>query len=421
MTAPARPGVLLCVGDYHGTLAAVRSLGGAGVEVTVADWRRLVAARWSRWATNRVTCPDPGADPGGFIAWLIEEGVRAPGRALLPTTDELAWLFARHAKALAPWYRLEAAPLEGIYALLNKVRLAEACARVGLMSPATCLFESEAALPSTLQYPLVVKPQTQVLLSPHQKGRVVERAEQLVPAVRDFLAATRHRPELLELDPGVGRPMLQAYLPAAHGVYSVTGFIDATGGTYLTRACRKVFQRPRKLGIGLCFEAAEVDAGIAERVKALCLSVGYRGVFEAELLETAGGPLLIDFNPRFYGQVALDVARGLDQPLLAYLQAIGDGEGLAAAAGAMKAAAEGAPDAWCDRVHLALFLASIRATGAKGADGRRWRRWLAAHREGLADPLIDRSDLLPAAVVGLTSLALSVRHPRATYRAARER
>lgn len=419
----ARPPVLLCVGDYHGTLAAVRSLGRAGVEVTVADWRRLVAARWSRWAARTVTCPDPGAEPRGFVDWLLEEGARRPGQALLATTDELAWLFARHFGELSRWYRLDTPPVEVIYGLLNKVRLAQACARVGLESPAATLYESEQQLEQlagALRYPLVVKPQTQVLLAPHQKGRVVEGPDALLPAVRDFLAATRHRPELLEGDPGAGRPMLQAYLPRAGGVYSLTGFIDRTGEVFVTRACRKVLQRPRRLGTGLCFEAAEVDEGLAGRVRALCLEVGYRGVFEAELLEGERGPALIDFNPRFYGQVALDIARGLDQPLLAYLQAIGDERALKTAAGWMRAAPARAPDAWCDRVHLELFLAASRASGGRGADALQWHEWLAAHRADLADPLIDREDLLPAAIVGLTSVARSVRHPRSTYRQARD-
>jgi len=424
MPATRLPPALLCAGDYHGTLAAVRSLGRAGVAVTVADPRRWVGARWSRWAARRVTCPEPGDGPGAFVEWLLEEGMRRPGQALLATTDELAWLFAKHAALLSRWYRLDTPPLEVVYGLLNKRRLAEACARAGLDAPATRVYESEEqlrAIAGELRYPLVVKPQTQVLLAPHQKGRVVERPEGLLPAVRDFLAATHHRRELLDEDPGAGRPLLQEYLPRSDGVYSLTGFIDRTGEVFPTRACRKVFQRPRLLGIGLCFEAAEVSGAVAQRVRALCHDAGYRGVFEAELLEVDGRAALIDFNPRFYGQVALDIARGLDQPLLAYLQAIGDEAGLKAAAARMAAPPPGAPDAWCDRVHLELFLASIRAAGARGTDAGRWRAWLEAHHEGLCDPLIDREDWLPAAVVGVSSLALSVRHPRSTYRAARER
>jgi len=48
--------------------------------------------------------------------------------------------------------------------------------------------------------------------------------------------------------------------------------------------------------------------------------VKYSGVFEAEFLasNTKGEYVLADFNPRFYGQMAFEVARGLDLPYLAY-------------------------------------------------------------------------------------------------------
>src|SRR5439155_18028510 len=68
----AHAGALLCVADYHGTLAATRSLGRAGISVTVADWRRLVPARWSRYAERTVSCPGIDADALTFMSWLFD-------------------------------------------------------------------------------------------------------------------------------------------------------------------------------------------------------------------------------------------------------------------------------------------------------------------------------------------------------------
>jgi predicted ATP-grasp superfamily ATP-dependent carboligase len=58
MTTPARPPILLTMADYYGTLAAVRSLGRLGVPITVAESKLLAPARWSRYVTRRVGCPD---------------------------------------------------------------------------------------------------------------------------------------------------------------------------------------------------------------------------------------------------------------------------------------------------------------------------------------------------------------------------
>lgn len=419
-----RPPVLLAMGDYLGTLAAARSLGRFGVDVAVADHRTLVAARLSRYARRRLTCPDPERHPLDFLGWLLHEGAAHPGQALLATTDDLAWLFARHRGALAQHFQLDTPPLEAIYGLLNKAKLREACDAVGLHCPDTRLYESDEqlrALAPELHFPVVVKPQTQILLWPHQKGRVAADTDTLVRAVHDFLDENHHDALLLADDPQVWRPLLQTYVPASHGVYSLSGFVDASGQHFVTSAARKVFQRPRVLGVGLCFEHAAVNARLAERIHALCRRVGYHGVFEAEFLEAGDEPLLIDFNPRFFGQLAFDVARGVDLPRLSYLAAIGDQATLAAeAARAQAAAREAHPTAYCNRIHLELFLASLALANTHSADGRTWRQWVREHRGALADPLIDRQDLLPAVMVAATSVLQQARHARSTLRQARE-
>ena len=73
------------------------------------------------------------------------------------------------------------------------------------------------------------------------------------------------------------------------------------------RAARKIVQQPRSIGIGLCFEPALVDPLLAERTKRLCERIGYYGVFELEFILAEGKAMLIDFNGRFYHQMAFDI------------------------------------------------------------------------------------------------------------------
>jgi predicted ATP-grasp superfamily ATP-dependent carboligase len=408
-----RPPVLLMVADYHGTLAAVRSLGRAGISVTVADWRRLVPARWSRYAVRSVTCPSIDKGATALIDWLLEFGARTPGHVLLATTDDLAWLFARHRNELAQHFRLDSPPLDAIYTLLNKWQLYEACAAEGIEVPESVLAGSGRTLPT----PLLIKPQTQVLLSPHQKGRLVERAEDLEPALADFRAATRYDSTFLAFDPSAAGPMLQQYVEAQEGgIYSLSGFVD--GEHFTVNAARKVLQRPRRLGVGLCFETTAVDEDLAERVLSMCRNVGYRGVFEIELLEAQGKRLLIDFNPRFFGQMAFDVARGTDLPLLAYLLAVGDRRALETALHAARKPLPSAPRAWCDRINLALFLSVLRLSGSIDRhDAAYWAHWL---RGDPHDPVLDRQDVWPGVVAAGSSLWHQLRHARSVFKLARE-
>jgi hypothetical protein len=57
----------------------------------------------------------------------------------------------------------------------------------------------------------------------------------------------------------------------------------------------KVLQRPRNMGVGVCFESATPDARLVERVCALFATLDYRGIFDLEFIVHEGEYLLIDW------------------------------------------------------------------------------------------------------------------------------
>ena len=413
------PPMLLTMAAYHGTLAAARCLGANGIPVTIADPELLAPARWSRFATRRRFCPRV-EDPQRFVSWLLRFGARFPGCVLYPTGDDVAWLFARHRAELSAFFRLYQPPLEVIYTLLNKHRLHRACSDVGLDTPATW-FPDEGddveRLGATVPYPLVVKPQTQILRWPHNKGCVVPSRETLRNSYDDLMRSATHSALLVDHDPDVVRPLLQEFFPhAAQNIYNLSGFVDETGDLFVVRASRKVLQRPRKLGVGLCFERAETDLPLAGRLLALCRRVGYYGAFEAEFIQQDRRFLLIDFNPRFYGQMGFDIARGLPLPLFVYEAALDRRERLRAMVERARESPAG-PGAFCNRLDLSLLLRLQRLAGnMDAADEARWRGWLASHDGAITDALIDASDRGPQLAYVLEEAGRFLRHPRSFFR-----
>src|SRR5262249_2743392 len=157
--------------DFLGTLAATRCLGRHGVRVVVAASGVLGPAQWSRSASRVVRCPKP-TDPDATLAWLLDFGARDRGAVLHPTSDEMAWLIARHATRLSSVFRLYAPSFDAIRTLLDKSRLDRACVAVGLDRPETFFPEStdEAAELGARGGSFVVKPRTQVFYTSHIKG-----------------------------------------------------------------------------------------------------------------------------------------------------------------------------------------------------------------------------------------------------------
>jgi len=405
---------------YHGTLAAVRCLGAAGIRVTVAESGRFVPGVWSRFVTRRVRCPSP-EEPNRFIDWLLDFGAREPGHVLYPTSDGVAWLYARHRDELANHFVLACPSLQATYLLLNKVRLQAAAEAVGLSMPRTWIPQNGSAfseIEAEARFPVVIKPQTQILFEPHAKGMPVPRPQDLRRKYAEFASGTGYAACLLAHDPGVSRATVQEYLPeASENVYGISGFIDQTGELFAARASRKVLQQPRQLGVGLCFEEAELQPDLLSKIVALCKRVGYHGIFEAEFIARDGALLLIDFNPRFYGQMAFDIARGLPQPLLAYEAAIGRRESLRHRIEAARSSAPRQGHVYCRTLELKLLLVLRRLCGRMSREeSQRWWGWLAKHRGSTVDAVFDPDDRLPASIEALHHFAEYARHPRAFVR-----
>lgn len=414
-----RPPVLLTQAGFYGTLAAVRAYGRAGLEVTVADADLRAPACWSRFTARREACP-PEWQAEAFVEWLDGFGRRRPGHVLVATSDESAWLYALFRAPLEKNFRLYQADVDAVFALLNKRLLAEHAQAVGLATPPTWFpetAEDAEAVAREATFPVLLKPTTEILSEQHIKGERVGSADELVPRWRHF-AQYRYAELLTRTHPDVARPMIQAYLPEAeHGIESVSGFIDETGTRFVVRGSRKVLQRPRRIGVGVCFEAMPVDPALRDGIQRLCRRVGYHGVFEAEFIRFEGKAHLIDFNPRFYGQMGFDLARGVNLPMLMYAAAMGD----AALVDRTLADAERAGEAldwkYVHRLAAHSMLRTQRLAGALSDDeAAHWRAWMATAQGRTADPVLDFDDWRPAAVDLAQSVAHALRHPRSWLR-----
>lgn len=409
--------MLIFMGNFYGTLAAVRCLGREGIPVTVADPKLLSPARWSRFATRSLPCP-PVHDASAFLDWLIDFGKREPGHVLCPSNDDTAWLFARHREQLEPYFRLFQPDFPIIHRILNKQSLAAECQRAGVDICRSWFPQNEYDLDTVAreaQFPVLIKPLTQVLYARRDKGRQVNSRHELHRAYQDY--SPDYGQHVLDHDPSVGRPMVQEFENGAvNGIYNLSAFMDEQGEVSLFRAGVKVLQRPRRLGVGLCFEAAEVRADLTESVTRLCRQLGYYGVLEVEFIQKDGRYRLIDFNPRFYNQMAFDIERGLPLPLLYYWSALGRHDEVHR----LRDSVLRLPDSkgvYTHRFALEIMLRAQRLSGALSpAEADAWSGWLRQNANHVTDAVLDVSDPLPTVFDVASSLYLYARHPGSFFR-----
>jgi len=391
--------VLMSSASAGGTIAAVRCLGAKGYDVGVLYNSPLSAAAWSRFTARAYRSP-PEKHSAPFLQRLMQIGAKRPGQLLLGSSDETAWLYSENAKMLSEHFVLYQPSVESMRRILDKSELAAAGQKVGIATPPTWAPADRRELDElslTLPFPVLIKPRTHVQRVHNDKGVVVHSRAELLREVAAFAERENHHDRQDEMDRQ--RPLLQRFLRGGSGAVSITGFIDRTGEHFVTRTCVKVFQRLNEIGVGLCFEARRPDDDLSEATRRLCRELGYFGVFEAEFLCMDGGWALIDFNPRLFNQVGLDIHREMPLPLLACLDAFGDHHGLRETVGRALAYDQSQPAIIQDGFTIRAVLLAQTFAGASGRAQRSdWKSYMNKHASHAVDFAADRRDRLPALV-----------------------
>ena len=209
-------------------------------------------------------------------------------------------------------------------------------------------------------------------------------------------------------------PMLQRYYPeATKKVYSLSGFRDMSGSHVIMQASSKILQLPRRLGIGLCFEETELIPELAQQTIRLCERIGYYGAFELEFVVADGRMLLIDFNGRFYNQLAFDIARGMDLPKMVYAGATGATKELERLIYRVPPQDKEQSLVFCYGFGLSLSVAAQQMFKRMSREeATQWRQWRKTYDGRVVDAIHDSDDPLPAIFDVASRVGQYMRYPR---------
>lgn len=333
MTAGRASRTLITDPDFFGSLTAARDLGRAGHEVAVAEVAsRVSRSASSRYCTQRLRAPATHHS-AAMVDWLVRVGMAWPGTLLYPSSDDMAWRIAQSQDRLRQHYQLYQPPAQSTLGLLDKSQLyahAETCGVPFPRTYAPLSIEDVRDLGATLAgadaLPVIVKPRTQAG-GRKSKGCVARTLRELEECIEEFRHPDCFSSDFLHDAPAnIQWPLVQHFMPeAATHTYSLSGFIDGRWTVRAARASTKVFQIPVTVGNGVAFEGRPLRQEQVSAIEAIARSSGYFGAFEAEFIRSTDGRYyLMDFNPRYYGQMNFEVSRGMRLPSIVYAAANGD-------------------------------------------------------------------------------------------------
>jgi predicted ATP-grasp superfamily ATP-dependent carboligase len=284
----------LIVEDGHsrGAVAAARALARAGWRVALGSPGRAGLASGSRSVASTHDVPDAAGDEQRFLKAVSGAIGASDAEVVFGAGDAELLALSAHRDDLRAVVPL--ADHATVLRALDKGSLADAARAVGLDVPKNG---------EHLEPPVVVKARR------HAAGGSA-RLEAEVCADREAVAM-----RVAELSAAGGEPLIQERLAGKLIAYIAFTARDGQVLASLQQEADAIW--PEHTGVSVRARTVPVNETLAAGAALLLAELGWFGIAELQFLSVpARGPVLIDFNGRFYGSLALAVAAGVNLPAM---------------------------------------------------------------------------------------------------------
>ena len=300
--------VLLTDGDQRSTLAAVRALGSAGIEVHVGESSRNSLASRSRHCASSFVYPSPYEDEAGFLNAVVSTAVTHEVALIMPMTDISSAILAEHRHQVMPTVGVAVVDAETFWRASDKNTLHAFAESLGVPTPTTHYIDAAGRTSELdVEYPCVVKP-TRSRVRTHSGWRKTS-----VQRVETRAALERALQVCRELQ---CPSMIQRVVDGdGIGVFALCEH----GETRMLFAHRRLREKPPSGGVSVLREAVPLDPVATEYASRLLRGLKWHGVAMVEFKRDrlTNVPYLMEINARFWGSLQLAIDAGLNFPLQA--------------------------------------------------------------------------------------------------------
>lgn len=307
--------VLILDGMWNKSLAAVRSFGRKGFDVTAGERTRLATALFSRYCNKKFIYPSPSEKQEEFLKCLENELIRRDYDMIFPMefSTQILLTDAINRQKLERYIRIPFADADLAIKVNDKAFLMQYAVEDGINVPKTYFVDGRdhiAEIVNEIEYPVLIKPRD----SSGSRGIIyVKSKDELVSS---YLKVHEHYPF----------PIVQEYIPTGGDAYGVGLLLNFKSEVRTAFVYKRIREYPVSGGPSTLRESVKRE-DLQEIAGSLLKSLRWTGIAHVEFKidPRDGKPKLLEVNPRFWGSLELAIEAGVDFPYLLYKVAM-DGD-----------------------------------------------------------------------------------------------
>ncbi len=262
------PGLAIVVGGFINGLGLVRSLAEMGCRIMVITTNAFDLAQHSRYVSEHHHLDALDERPESLASLLEQRAGEWAGALVLPTNDDALASLNQYRERLSQWYRLCIPPLESVPYLIDRTKMLQAAAAIGILLPEKHGLVSElTGMQAQLHYPLVVKPV--------RSGEFALKFDRKLFLVRNSAEFDGCATQLVQA--GVAGQVFDLVPGPDSDIYVYCIYLDQNGQTLAECMVRKLRQSPPGFGSARVAELTENIPLLREQSVELLHRIGFRG------------------------------------------------------------------------------------------------------------------------------------------------
>jgi predicted ATP-grasp superfamily ATP-dependent carboligase len=311
---------LITSGHTRAGLAAVRSLGRAGIAAAVGAPMRPALATWSRYATATLLLPDAEKRARSFAECVAEEAAGRNAVLVLAATDAEIWALSRWRENLPETARRVLPPHDAVARTLDRATLHDLARTLGISCLETLRVSEPRGVEPALRearrmgLPALVRPLLPWEEREDGTRRETERIR--VSTLAELRRLLYERQDLVQ-----GGCLIE---PRPKGRFLSYCTVCEEGVPLVELYRERLREHALLSGIATLSRTMGENPALRDMSRRLLRALSWRGPAMVEYLQLPSGELkLVNVIGRVWGSVQLAIDAGIDVPLLCYRMAEG--------------------------------------------------------------------------------------------------